>query len=202
MGTAKHAGQAVAGEGRWPVVGPKAARGISRRVVVWAVGVARGWAAEEEWRRGAAGGGGNGVRHHPWATLGMAGSPASAQDNEEHVLSLGKSLVGPLTVQALRVYRGTLDEVGAGMAATAGGDGGEREGEACGGGGGGRRQQGQDEGRELLVQWYRLACDVVHHAMHWPCARDVGGGNLVELLALGLPHLSDADGLVEGLSCR
>ncbi len=123
-------GQAGTGLGRWPVVGPKSARDISRRVVGWAVGVARGWAAEEERRRRTGGGGGRGGGHNPWATLGVVGPAWFEQDSEEHVLLRGKSMVGPLTMQALKVYRSTLEEAGAGSGAAdrvEGEGGGERE---------------------------------------------------------------------------
>ncbi len=208
-GSGSFASQAGAGEGRWPVVGPKAARDISRRVVGWAVGLARGWVAEEERRRragggggggrgGGGGGGGRGGGYDAMAVLGLLGTGFQEDGDEAGALSLARCTVGPLTVQALRVYRSALEEAGAGagagMAAAGGAEGG-----ACGRGGQGRRRQGrQEEGREqeqqqqqraLLAEWYGLACGAVQYAMCWP-TEDDAGHDLAQLMVLGLPLLT------------
>ncbi len=178
-----HGGREV----RWPCAGSKAARDISRRVVAWAVGLARGWVADEERVQRAGGGGASGRGCNPWATL----------NSEKDMLTRAKESIGQLTVQAVKVYRSTLEEVGAGGGAAAGagggGKGGAGEEAACSVGGqrreGKGREQQQQQQQALLAEWYGLACSAASHAVHWPTG-DNAVGDLAELMALGLPPLT------------
>ncbi len=202
------AGEVDAGVGQWPVVGPKAARDISRRVVGWAVGVACGWVAEEERRRRAGGGAGGGGGLSPWGTLRMGGPAGLQHDDDEHVLMMGKCMVGPLTVQALGVFRRTLGDGGVAgeqqekQQALEGREAGVGKGGVGGSTGHGCQRLGRVEGREeqqqqhqrqqeqvLLAEWYGMACGVVQYALRWSTG-DNAGCDLAELMALGLPQLT------------
>ncbi len=192
-------------EVRWPCVGPKAARDISRRVVGWAMGVARGWVAEEEQVRSAGSAGASSGGGIPWATLGVMGAVYQRGGGSD-TTPLAKGTLAPLTLRALRLYHSTLGEAGAGAAAAAAALGGSEGGVASAGGHGQQRQRG-GEGREqqqqqhlgveeqeqeqqaLLAEWYGLACSVASYAMHWPTGDEVGC-DLAQLMGLGLPQLT------------
>ncbi len=96
----ERAGVGAVEEGAWPVAGPGAARDIARRAVGWAVGVARGWAVEEERRAQvvATGGvrrGSAGVQLHYAALAG---------DEEQNLLGIGHQTVAVLAVQAVQLH--------------------------------------------------------------------------------------------------
>ncbi len=185
-------------EGDWPVVGPRAARDIARRLVGWVVGVARGWAADEE-RRAREGGDGGGARRPAAGGVRQGSLGAEAQD----LTWLGHETVAVLAVQAVK-----LDFLAQGCDC---GDGGSRAGAGVEVARAGVKQQQrqqweeaeelkedekEEEGEQqqelllLAAEWYGLACSAASHALRWTVREDLRA-DLAGLMALRLPNIRD-----------